>query len=237
MRQGLFVECTLSFYCAPCYSDRMSASRPPLAQAQLTVDVAIFTIADEQLQLLTIRRDQSPFKHSLTLPGGFLWQGETTLQAAERVLRDKAGILDVYIEQLYTFDDPRRDPRGRIISVAYYALVPEHKLSDRHLGRLDTQLVPATELPDMGFDHASITEYALERIRNKLEYTDLAFSLLPTSFTLTQLQRVHEIVLGTPIDKRNFRKKLLSEDIVEETGERTKGQKHRPAKLYRIRIS
>lgn len=204
-----------------------------LAQVQVTTDVVTFVVSDNSLKVLLVNRAEEPFKGVWSLPGGFLWDQETTEQAALRVLSDKAGVNDLYIEQLYTFDAPGRDPRGQLISVTHLTLVSEgslkinqaHHLQQPTLFRLD-------ELPDLAFDHQDIIQYAYGRLRAKLQYTNAVYSLLPRSFTFKQLQDIYESVLGTTVDRRNFRKKFMSLGLIKPTGKQVSGGKHRPAELY-----
>ncbi len=201
----------------------------------ITVDLVIFTLLQGTLHVLLIKRRQWPFAGMWALPGGFVRFGESLEQAARRELVEETGVEDVYLEQLYTFGDPHRDPRTHVITVAYFALVP----ADRHRLRADTDAAeagwfPAYGGPPLAFDHPDILDYAITRLRYKLEYTALAFELLPAEFTLTELQEIYEHILNEELDKRNFRRKVLQAEILEETGGRRCGE-HRPARLYRFR--
>jgi 8-oxo-dGTP diphosphatase len=212
-----------------------SQQRPGLAEAQITVDVVIFTIQDNALKLLLVQRSEGPFQGQWALPGGFLWDNETTRQAARRILRDKAGVGEALIEQLYTFDQPDRDPRGRIVSVAHYALMPYDRLEISESDTTESPtLHPALTACELAFDHDQIVNYAIHRLRSKLSYTNAAYSLLPERFTLTDLQRLYEIVNNKTFDKRNFRKKFLSLGLIEPTNELSSGGSHRPAQLHRF---
>ena len=201
----------------------------------VTVDLAIFTLLKRALHVLLIKRRHEPFAGMWALPGGFVHLDESLEHAARRELREESGVEDVYLEQLYTFGDPDRDPRTRVITVAYIALV---RAEQQHLhAATDAAKVawfPAYDPPDLAFDHRQILDYAVTRLRYKLEYTALAFELLPEEFTLTELQETYEHVLNEPLDKRNFRRKVLQADVLEETGGRRVGE-HRPARLYRFR--
>lgn len=202
----------------------------------VTVDLVIFTIREKKLQVLLIRRGGKPFKGRWALPGGFVQENESLETAALRELVEESGVKDVYIEQLYTFGDPKRDPRGRVITVAYYALIA----ADQQSLKADTDARDARwhamdALPSLAFDHAKILEYALERLRNKLEYSTVGFQLLGEKFTLTELQEVYQTILARPLDKRNFRRKMSLLDILEETDERKMDGVHRPARLYRFK--
>ncbi len=199
----------------------------------VTVDVVVFTIEDKQLKILLIRRADEPFKNIYALPGGFVHKGETAADSAERVLRDKGGIENVYIEQLYTFDAVKRDPRGQIISITYFALAPREKINiaNNPLTEEPT-FVSARDLPALAFDHADIVAYALKRLADKILYTNIIYSLLPRQFTLTELQTTYETVLSKKIDKRNFRKKFIDLNIIRATGTKRSGLRQRPAELY-----
>lgn len=210
------------------------ANIPPKAQPELAVDIVVFTIENGLLKALLVRRSKAPAKGSYTLPGGYLWQGETTSQAAKRTLKDKAGVQNAYFEQLYTFDDPTRDSRGHVITVAHLALVPAERLS-RSEATKDIRIQAVGEIKDLPFDHGKILAYALKRLRTKLGYSNVAYSLLPELFTLSQLQEVYEVILGHEIDKRNFRKKIQSLDLIEPTEQKLTGRKHRPARLFRFK--
>ena len=202
----------------------------------VTVDVVLFTIRDRTLHLLLIKRLAKPFQSRYALPGGFVREDESLDTAAIRELREETGVEKVYLEQLYTFGDPKRDPRGRVITVAYYALVPHNQLLRAGTDASDAAWFQVTDLPPLAFDHRRIAEYAHQRIRNKLDYTNVGFELLPDKFTLTELQRVHEAILGENLDKRNFRRKIIQKGIVKPAKEwQQTGRK--PAQLYRFAAS
>jgi 8-oxo-dGTP diphosphatase len=199
------------------------------------VDVIIFTLRENDLHVLLVKRGHPPFKGMWAIPGGFVRIDESVEEAALRELEEETGVRDVYLEQLYTFGDVNRDPRGRVITVAYYALVPATAMQPRAgSDAAETGWWSAYDLPTLAFDHRDILNYALQRLRYKLEYTAVGFELLPTPFTLSELQTAYEIILGEELDKRNFRRKILSADVIEETGQRRTGE-GRPAKLYRYR--
>jgi 8-oxo-dGTP diphosphatase len=202
----------------------------------VTVDVVVFSLADEDLKVLLVRRKAAPFNNTWAIPGAFVRMEESLEDAAVRALAEETGVEDVYTEQLYTFGSPGRDPRMRVITVAYFALVP-YEAVGRVLAKetAETGWFSTFNLPPLAFDHEEILHYALTRLRYKLEYTAVGFQLLPDVFTLTELQKAYEIILGEKLDKRNFRRKILSADILEETGEKRKEGEGRPAMLYRYR--
>lgn len=202
----------------------------------VTVDVVIFTLVEQDLRVLLVKRKTTPFVGMWAIPGGFIRPNESLEAAATRKLAEETGVTDVYTEQLYTFGDTERDPRMRVITVAYFALVSfdaiKHEPGDYEAA---TAWFSLNELPPLAFDHGQILNYALERLRYKLEYTAVGFELLPNEFTLTELQKAYEIVLNEPLDKRNFRRKILSANVIEETGKKTREGEGRPAMLYRYR--
>ncbi|HHH29844.1 MAG TPA: NUDIX hydrolase [Polyangiaceae bacterium] len=208
-------------------------SRPHPAVA---VDVILFTIEGGKLRVLLICRDLPPYLNEWALPGGFVRIDESLDEAARRELLEEAGLEVRWLEQLYTFGDVDRDPARRVISVAYFALIDASQLTPRAGG--DARGVrwrDVRRLPKLAFDHRRIIRYAHERLRYKTEYAPVAFQLLPDAFTLTDLQRVYEVIHGRDLDKRNFRRKVNSLEVLEPTGERRKEGRGRPAALYRFR--
>jgi 8-oxo-dGTP diphosphatase len=204
-----------------------------MTKLRVTVDIVLFTIRDRELHLLLIKRLAEPFQNRYALPGGFVREHVSLDAAAIRELREETGVADVYLEQLYTFGDPKRDPRGRVITVAYYALAPHNQTLRAGTDASDAAWFPVTGLPALAFDHRKIAEYAHQRLRNKLDYTHVGFELLPDRFTLSELQVVHEAILGEPLDKRNFRRKIILKGIVKPTKEwQQTGRK--PAQLFRF---
>jgi 8-oxo-dGTP diphosphatase len=201
---------------------------------QLTVDIVIFTIEQGALKVLLVKRGIEPFTGQYAIPGGFVLENESLDQAAMRELREETGVAEVYLEQLYSFGDPKRDPRGRVITVAYYALISaEHSQLRAGSDAAAAAWFAVDAVPDLAFDHPKILEYAVERLRNKLEYTTVGFQLLPEKFSLSELQEVYEAILGKKLDKRNFRRKLALLKILKPTAEyRRDGRK--PARLYRF---
>jgi len=203
----------------------------------VTADIVVFTIRDDQLELLLIRRAQAPYKGKWALPGGFVDIDEGLDEAASRELKEETGVSDVYLEQLYTFGKPKRDPRERVITVAYYALIPSDKMQLQ--AATDAEAVGwfgMNELPKLAFDHADIVSMAHQRLASKLDYSTLAFQFLPESFTLHELQNIYEIICQEELDKRNFRKWVLGLGQIEETGGKRTGGAHRPAKLYKMKF-
>ncbi len=203
----------------------------------LTVDCVIFGLDLERqsLKVLLIERDVEPFQGQWAIPGGFVRSDETLLEAATRELQEETGITDVFLEQLFTFGDPGRDPRGWVVSVAYYALVsPEKHHLVASTDARQARWFSVDALPRLPFDHAKILKTALERIRGKLTYAPIGFELLPQKFTIKQLQKLYEIVLGQSLDNRNFRKKIFAMDVLKELDEIQKGVPHRAARLYRF---
>jgi 8-oxo-dGTP diphosphatase len=225
--------------------DMSAFPRPSVA-----VDVAVITAAAGGLRVVLYLRHEHPSKGRYALPGGFVRMDESLDEAAARLLRDKAGLRGVFLEQLYTFGDPGRDPRGRIITVAYLALVAPARLAEidpARGARAATIAVPwegeaggpveATDdagrrLP-LAFDHAEVLGTAVKRLRGKLDYAPIAFAFLPAEFTLRALQDVHEAVRGAPVNKDSFRRRILAGGLIEPTGERERDTAHRPAELYR----
>ena len=204
-------------------------------RAALTVDAVVFGLDDADLKVLLIQRGQEPFIGRWALPGGFVHVDETLDQAVRRELHEETGLTKVFLEQLYTVGNLNRDPRERVVTVAYYALV---RMSD-HRVQAATDASNAAwfaldDLPRLAFDHEAIIEQGLKRLQGKVRYQPIGFELLPPKFSLTHLQRMYEIILERPLDKRNFRKKVLSLDILEELDEVEQDVAHRAARLYRF---
>lgn len=202
-------------------------------RAALTVDCVVFGYDEGELKVLLIERALEPFKGRWALPGGFVRVDETLDEAARRELNEEAGLNNVFLEQLYTFGAVNRDPRERVVSVAYYALV---KLSD-HRARAATDASNAewfaiSKAPKLAFDHGEILATALGRLKGKVRYEPIGFELLPPKFTLSQLQNLYEAVLGADLDKRNFRKKVLSFGLLVPLRETQMVGRHRPAQLF-----
>lgn len=201
----------------------------------VTVDCVVFGVDEEDLKVLLVRRGVPPFEGRWALPGGFVREEEDLSAAARRELQEETGLEEVFLEQLYTFGDLGRDPRGRVISVAHFALV---KLGDHRVRAAtdarEARWFAARDVPRLAFDHDRILDAARARLRGKVRYQPLGFELLPPRFTLTQIQRVYEKILERPLDKRNFRKKLLATGLLVELDEVERGVAHRAARLHRF---
>lgn len=205
---------------------------------KIAIDCALFGYEKtaQTLQVLLMAADQHPSKQRWLLPGGFLQPLEDCTSAAARVLEEETGISDVYLEQLFTFSEPSRDPRGPSISVAYYGLIPYEASRELSPGKdsLGLGWFSIEELPALLFDHKEILSTAIQRLRNKIAYAPLGFELLPETFTMAQLQRFHETILGRTIERRKFRRRIMDLKIIEDTGEKERDVSHRPATLYRL---
>ena len=221
-------------------------------QVSVTVDVVLLSVSDAGLHALVLRRKDHPCQGHWALPGGFVGRAESLDAAAARVLRDKAGLEDVFVEQLYTFGEPGRDPRTRVISVGYYALVDIARFEQAHAAQADV-IAARISVPWKGerggavvlqgedggplsvaFDHAEIIGAAVKRIRGKLSYAPIGFEFLPKRFTLLDLREVHEAVLGRSLNKDSFRRSVLASGLVRPTGQRESAVDHRPAELFRF---
>ena len=204
----------------------------------VAVDLLVFTIDDQKLKVLMVKREYAPYAGWLALPGVLVGHDETLDEAAERGIREEVGLENIYFEQLYTWGALDRDPRNRTISVSYMALVPVEQIQDFAAGQRTTDAVlmevgGLLDMEDIAFDHKEIIRYAKWRLANKVEYTKIAFHLLPEEFTLPELQKVYEILLDKKLYKANFRKKVSP--LVKETDQYTSGDAHRPSKYYRLR--
>jgi 8-oxo-dGTP diphosphatase len=201
----------------------------------VTVDGVVFGYDEADLKVLLIQRSGPPHQGRWALPGGFVEIDESLDDAARRELQEETGITDLYLEQLYTFGAPKRDPRERVISVAYYALV---KLADHRIrAASDARHVawfPVAKLPPLAFDHAEVLETGLRRLRAKIRYEPIGFELLPHRFPLSELQRLYETILQQRVDKRNFRKKILGMGLLKDTKQTQRDVAHRAARLYRF---
>ncbi|MBC7983663.1 MAG: NUDIX hydrolase [Candidatus Obscuribacterales bacterium] len=205
------------------------------ARGALTVDCAVFGLDDKELKVMLIQRGIAPFKGKWALPGGFVRLNETLDDAARRELEEETGLRNIFLEQLFTFGAVDRDPRERVVSVAYYALVnlSDHKVQAAS-DASDAAWFGVHDVPSLAFDHADILQVSIERLRGKLRYQPIGFELLPKKFTLSQLQHLYELVLERDLDKRNFRKRVLAMDLLIELDEVEQDVAHRAARLYRF---
>jgi 8-oxo-dGTP diphosphatase len=202
----------------------------------VTTDIVLFTLRAEKLQLLLIRRRNPPFQGGWALPGGFLDMDEDLTDCAKRELEEETGIKNVYLEQLYTFGKPNRDPRERVISVAHYALIASDRITLKPASdATEAAWFAFDELPELAFDHREIVEKAHERLVAKLDYSTIAFQFMPKQFTLSELQNVYETIRAESLDKRNFRKWILARNLVEATGLERRNGSHRPAQLFHFK--
>jgi ADP-ribose pyrophosphatase YjhB (NUDIX family) len=206
-------------------------------RAALTVDCVVFGFDEGDLKVLLIQRGLEPFKGRWALPGGFVRVDETVDAAARRELEEEAGLQDVFLEQLYTFGKLERDPRERVVSVAYFALVKLAGFNTRAAtDAADARWFSVSKVPRLAFDHGEILSVALARLKGKVRYQPIGFELLPPKFTLSQLQHLYEAVLETELDKRNFRKKVLSYRLLLPLKETQMTGRHRPAQLFRFDV-
>lgn len=210
----------------------------PHLHSVFTADCVIFGFHEGELKVLMIERNEYPFKGWWALPGFFVEQNENIDDAVIRILYEHTGLRGIYMEQLYTFGDLKRHPQGRVITVAYYALL---RLDDMKMAPAPlTDYVkraawhPIDKLPELAFDHEHIIQKSMEKIRRKISYSPIAFELLPEKFTLTQLQQLYEAIWGRKLDKRNFRKKMLNYNILKELPEYQRGVSYRAARLYKL---
>jgi 8-oxo-dGTP diphosphatase len=202
----------------------------------VAVDVAIFTVLGGELKVVLVKVKKRSYAGMWALPGGIIRSDESLEQAAYRELAEKTGLRNVYLEQLYTFGDVERDRTRRAVSTVYFALVnaegPKLKTTEKYAG---IEWFSVKRLPRLAYDHAGVIQYAVKRLRWKLEYTNVAWSLLPKTLTLTELQTVYEAILGKKLDKRNFLKKILSLKLLAPTGKMKRSGAHRPAELHRFK--
>ena len=203
----------------------------------VSIDCVLFGFDGGELKILLIERNEDPFKDWWALPGNLVAQDESLNQSASRILYELTGLSNIYMEQYYTFGEVDRHPKGRVISVAYYAML--RLGGDKALKPLTNyakkaQWINVKELPKLGFDHQNIFEKGLEKIKRRIKHLPIAFELLPEKFTLTQVQSVYELILGKKLDKRNFRKKILSFGVLKELNEKQKGVSFRAASLYKF---
>ncbi|MEX8194071.1 NUDIX hydrolase [Comamonas guangdongensis] len=212
--------------------NRTAEARMPV---QVSVDVVLLTLVEQELHTVLLRRAAAPFAGVWALPGGYIHAEEDAdaKASAARVLKTKVGIEGAYLEQLATFSGPARDPRGWSVAIAYCALLPMQNLPPQSV---DISVLPVSALPQLPFDHRAILEAALERVRSKSLYSSLPVHLCGETFTLPQLQQVYENILGEPLNKVSFRRKMDEMDWLEAVpGARQSGAAHRPAQLYRVK--
>ncbi|MFB3819557.1 MAG: NUDIX domain-containing protein [Candidatus Methylomirabilales bacterium] len=200
----------------------------------LAVGCVVFGFDEGDLKVLLVRRAQPPSQGRWALPGGFVRMEESVDEAARRELREETGLGDVFLEQLYTFGEVDRHPGDRVVAVAYYGLVKRVSRPAAHARA--ASWFPASRVPPLAFDHARILQVGLERLRGKVRYVPIGFELLPPKFTLTELQHLYEAILGRSLDKRNFRKKVLAMDLLDDLEEVQRGVRHRAARLYSFNL-
>lgn len=213
------------------FSPGANVSERELLPPPVAVSTVIFAVRDSRLWLPLVRRVRAPFLGLWALPGGPVTWEESLTDVAVRTLAETTGLSPRYLEQLYTFGEVNRAPAERIVSIVYWAQI---EASVATYGLDNVEWFPASQLPDLAFDHARIIEYALSRLRNK---TDFAHHFLGESFTLAQLRGVHEAILGRPLDPANFRRQILASGAVEPTGQTLASGAHRPAALYRVPVT
>jgi 8-oxo-dGTP diphosphatase len=214
----------------------MNTNYKEYEQPGVTVDLAIFTVNKNKLKVMLAKRAESPFLDFWSIPGGFLMHGESLEDAACRVLAEKAGVKNVYMEQLYTFGAPDRDPRTRVITIAYFALIPWENLNQPESKKIkDLTWFSVDQLPKLAFDHKDILKYAVKRLRAKASYSNIVYGLMPEHFRLSELQTMYEIIINDKLDKRNFRKRMLATGLLQKTGEKDITGAHRPAMLYQFK--
>ncbi len=211
----------------------MTAAFSSYQNPSLAVDLVVFGYDQNALSVLLLNRNEAPFQNQWTLPGAFLQLRERFQETCQRILETKLGLQNIYLEQLYSFDDPDRDPRGRVISVTYYALVnPEKYQLTAGTMANDVKWFPLSSLPSLGFDHSQIVQKAVERLQSKILYHPVGFELLDQDFTLPELHHLYECILDTQLDRRNFRRKILDSHIILPTGQKKTGAQNRHPDLY-----
>lgn len=210
---------------------------PKVKFAILATDVVVFTIDNDQLKVMLVKAKSSPFAGLWALPGGLIKPNEPTEDAAARFLKMfiARDVDTLYLDQLYTFGDPKRDPIGRVVSVAYFALhPPEKRILKTTKDYREVEWFPVKWLPALAYDHREIIKEGYTRLKTKLEYSNIIYSLMPNEFTLSNLQKAYEIILEKKLDKRNFRKKLKALNLIRKTGKKETGEPYRPARLYKF---
>lgn len=214
----------------------MKLNDPRYQNQGIHVDVVVFTVSERRIKTLLVKRAKGQFIGEWIVPGGGVYNTESIDNAAKRELLEKTGLSNVYFKQFYTFGDPKRDPRKRMISVAYLALIDEKKVAvlQKTPKTLDATWCDIKKLPKLAFDHKDIINFAVNELRHLLSESNIARSLLPNEFTLPELQEIYEIIMGEKYDRRNFRRKLLSLNVIKSTGNTVSGTAYRPAKLYKF---
>lgn len=213
----------------------MEEYRPPVQNIHVTVDAVVFGYREDRLELLLVKRKFEPFSGKWALPGGFVQNGESPEKAISRELEEETGLHVHYLEQLFTFGNPDRDPRFQVVSVAYMILLRSDQTTlQASTDAAEACWVDVAVCPELAFDHGAILETALRRLRAKLRYEPVGFDLLPEKFLFSELERLYSAILQQPLDRRNFRKKVLSLGILEELPERVSEGPGRPANLYRF---
>ncbi len=203
--------------------------------AVIATDVVIFTVQNNELKVLLIKMKKAPFTDSWAAPGGLVRPEESIDEGARRILQEKAGIKNVYLEQLHTFGEVNRDPFGRVVSVGYFALIPSEGLDIKTTQEYqDIAWFPATKLPALAYDHKEIISYAISRLQERIQQTNIVHCLMSKEFTLTELQKIYEIILRRKLDKRNYRKKIASLNLVQGVHRKKRGVANRPAELYQF---
>ncbi len=197
---------------------------------EITVDIVILTIKNNALQALLVKRNNEPFKDKWAIPGGYVRMSENLDEAAMRVLKEKTNVDNIYLEQLYTFGDPLRHPISRVITVAYFAPIRAEDFDV--ITTEDLAWHKVFDLPPLAFDHKEIIQYSLKRTRERLEMCPVAYQLLNEKFTLTEMQKAYEMIMEKTLDKRNFRKKVITTEGLRELNEFSKSTSKRPARLY-----
>lgn len=208
-------------------------TQPKYEFAVIATDVVIFTVDNGELKVLLIKMKKKPYTDYWAAPGGLVGSKESVDQAAARVLKEKAGLANIHLEQLYTFGKVNRDPFGRVVSVAYFALIPSENVKINTTDEYsDIKWFSMGKIPKLAYDHSEVLKVAKERLQSKLEYTNIVYTLLPKEFTLSEVQDIYETILDRGLDKRNFRKKILALKILKKLSKKRGGSAHRPAELY-----
>ncbi len=214
----------------------MKLNNPKYKDQGIHVDIVVFTVDEGIVKTLLVKRAKSQFIGEWIIPGGAVYNNESLDGAAKRELFEKTGIKDIYLEQYYTFGDPKRDPRKRMVSVSYIALLDSKKISvlTKTKKTTDSGWFDITKIPKLAFDHNQILKLAIKKLKKLITDSNIAYSLFPNQFTLPELQSTYEIILGKKLDRRNFRRKFLTLGIIEQTGKYESGEPNRPAKYYRF---